>query len=261
MKLPKAVNVGGIERPKFRLMALPDAEVGEKNLNEIFGTYYGDADWMADIDDILLRVGVDINKLFEEFLPVPIEHILPYSIRSVILQLGREHSCYYACKYDRETWKDACISELKIEKCILASGLRKKELSCQMLNGLLEICETDEERNFLKHYLTEAYLANAGGEFPMLIPQVWVGRRHRADFALFIPLEEDNWEYWAIEVDERIKEDKEEYLRELGFNVYWVMKNRLLNEAINLVGMVWKKLKDLGVKWELALVSGIESKL
>ncbi len=145
---------------------------------------------------------------------------------------------------------------MEVRECILASGLRKKEIDCEMLSGLLEICETREEKSFLRHYLTEAFLANAGGEFPMLIMQVWIGRRYRVDFALFVPSRKDDWEYWAVEVDERVKEDKEEYLRTLGFNVYWVMKDRLLDEAINLVSIVWKRLRDLDdAKWGLNLSS------
>jgi hypothetical protein len=50
--------------------------------------------WEID-DDVLLGLGFDVRK----FISTPVEQLLPYSIRSITLQLGAECGCYYVCSF------------------------------------------------------------------------------------------------------------------------------------------------------------------
>ena len=121
--------------------------------------------------------------------------------------------------------------------------IRKKELRCEGLEKLLSICETDDERRFLLQYLTEVFLANAGGEFPMAIPQVWIGRDMRADFIIFIPKEEE-CESMVVEIG-LVDVKREEKIRSLGFEFYQVDRFKIRDDVINIVADIYNRLKRL----------------
>lgn len=164
-------------------------------------------------------------------------HLQPYSVRSVFLQLALRLD--FPCKYfptSRKSewgeieWTDKCMTKCRGEgpasnlyPCAVATGWSERE-ECEGWNYLANLCQSDAERRFLFHYLR----FSAGDEYPMAIPQVWVGRiqEYRVDFALFVPQDSNSWLWIAIEIDSprfhtsrQADQQKESFLNSYGYIV------------------------------------------
>lgn len=229
MRLPKSINVGGIERPKFRLKMLPSQSKVKESMEFKLLQHFLNAGNEV-VDEYLSQLYGKLDSI--------LNGLMPYSIRSTLYQ-----TCDFLSMYDESDWDDICVGWRPFITCIISSGLSKKESRCLWLKEFLNICETDEEREFFLSYLTEAFLANAGGEFPMAIPQVWLGRDIRVDFVIFIP-KNDECEGIAVEIG-TVSRDKPTTIKSLGFEFYQVDKPKLKEDAINIVSEVYNRLKNL----------------
>ena len=107
MKLPSSINVGGLDKPKFRLKALPSERKIKERLDHIL--YYLEVE--AALELPIIQPIVNIS---EAQLP---KGLMPYSIRSVLYQI-----CTLASDFE----EDLCITTSYTQPCILASGLEKK---------------------------------------------------------------------------------------------------------------------------------------
>jgi hypothetical protein len=163
-------------------------------------------------------------------LPVP-DLILPYSVRSYILQLSQigvadvegdsgHVGCHYCCfdggtnKYGTRFIHDVCypfqtfsnlreVPNLRLAEqfpCGFAKGWPDgfpKEGQCALWDVHQNLMDTDSERLFSSVYLRQ----NREREAPMLIPQAWIDdtERYRVDFMLFVPGAQV-WRKIAVEV-------------------------------------------------------------
>jgi len=168
-----------------------------------------------------LYIGHDRLHLVTLF-PVPPEHpseewAQPYSTRSVLYQLARElQECSYSPSVRGQTlgetiFRDLCW--LDDERagpvpCHMMSGFTRGEETCNLWTKIANLCQTDPERRFLRHYLSLV----KDREFPMLIPQVrlGVGDRRRTDFAVFVPLQRWKYDCLAVELDRAHPQDRAE---------------------------------------------------
>jgi hypothetical protein len=178
----------------------------------------------------------------------------PYSTRSFIHQASRElggcsHECYeYGPTLGGEpVFTDICgvldgeDCQVADQRCHVFSGWPHAEHSCQLWDRVAELCQTDDEANVLRYYLSLV----KGRNFPMLIPQARLGiaERRRPDFVLFVPLQSLKYRRYAIELDgghigdEFVASDQERN-KELILNKYLVRNLRSGEEY-------YKEVKDL----------------
>ena len=85
------------------------------------------------------------------------------------------------------------------EQCHLVAGWTTGQTTCPLWENIAKLCQTDNERKFLHRYL--GYVRDR--QFPMLIPQTWIGiaERRRPDFVAFIPLQYWKYKWLAIQLD------------------------------------------------------------
>jgi hypothetical protein len=131
----------------------------------------------------------------------------PFSIRSFVLQMSNElGGCDYWCTergnvMDEPVFRDMCFDEANNKRrvCHLVSGWTTGQPSCPLWECILKLCQTESERRFLHRYLS--YVKDR--QFPMLIPQTWVGitDRRRPDFVAFVPLQYWKYRWIAIQLD------------------------------------------------------------
>jgi len=132
----------------------------------------------------------------------------PYSTRSVLYQLSRElHECRYTPSVRGRTLGETIFHDLcwldeydeHPESCQVMSGFTRGVESCSLWAKITNLCQTDQERRFLRNYL----MLVKDREFPMLIPQVRLGvaERRRADFAVFVPLQRWKYDCLVVELD------------------------------------------------------------
>ena len=90
----------------------------------------------------------------------------------------------------------------------MMSGFTRGEETCNLWTKIANLCQTEQERRFLRNYLTLV----KDREFPMLIPQVrlGVGDRRRTDFAVFVPLQRWKYDCLAVELDRAHPQDRAE---------------------------------------------------
>lgn len=165
-------------------------------------------------------------------------HLQPYSVRSVLLQLAMRSD--FPCKYfpsSRKSewgdieWSDECMTKCKgegpefnLHPCAIATGWSAMGKECEGWEYLANLCQSDAERKFLFQYLR----FSVGDEYPMAIPQVWVGptQEYRVDFALFLPQDSNLWLWIAIEIDSprfhayrQADQEKDSFLNTHGYIV------------------------------------------
>jgi hypothetical protein len=115
--------------------------------------------------------------------------------------------------------------------------------TCALRQRLEALCPSDAERRFLKTYLEHV----EEREFPMLIPQAWIGilDDRRPDFVAFVPLQYWKYKWLAIELDAAHPEAsatsnpaRDEYIRSLNYETLSLrpMQAGYLEEVRNLVG-------------------------
>jgi len=166
-----------------------------------------------------LYIGYDRRHQVSLF-PVPPETpseewAQPYSTRSVLYQLSREfHECNYSPSVrgrimGETVFHDLCWLDDERSgpwSCHMMSGFTRGEETCNLWTKIVNLCQTEPERRFLRHYLTLV----KDREFPMLIPQVRLGvaERRRADFAVFVPLQRWKYDCLIIELDRAHTQDR-----------------------------------------------------
>ena len=167
---------------------------------------------------LVLYLGHDKDRQLE-IHPVPSGMIFagsagyfPYSTRSFIHQASQKlRGCSYTCWADGQTlggepvFMDLCgvlgeeDCQIADQRCQVFAGWPRSEYPCQLWERVADLCQTDDERNFLRYYLSLV----KGRNFPMLIPQARIGpaERRRPDFVLFAPLHNLRYRRYAIELD------------------------------------------------------------
>ena len=89
-------------------------------------------------------------------------------------------------------------------ECHLVSGWRTGQDTCALWQRIEALCRTEPERRFLKTYLGHV----KDREFPMLIPQAWIGTPDdRPDFVAFVPLHYWKYKWLAVRLDPAAPED------------------------------------------------------
>jgi hypothetical protein len=163
----------------------------------------------------------------------------PFSIRSFIYQASQKFGgCYYrpgrrGTVMDEPVFTDNCydsLHEADYEEyatphdCHLVGGWTTGQDTCQLWEKIMGLCQTEPERLFLKRYLQ--YVKDR--QFPMLIPQTWIGitERRRPDFVAFVPLQFWKYKWVAIQLDAAHSEDqagsdaaRDDYVREHKYEV------------------------------------------
>lgn len=137
--------------------------------------------------------------------------------------------------------------------CHFVGGWTTGKDTCPLWDHIAKLCQTEPEKRFLKNYL--GFVKDR--QFPMLIPQTWVGitDRRRPDFVAFVPLQYWNYKWVAIQLDashkdEQVFDDSErdEYVREHKYEVISLRpKNKgYFEEVRNLVERFdsWMSLAD-----------------
>src|SRR5262249_17417578 len=96
--------------------------------------------------------------------------------------------------------------------------------SCGLWRSVQTLCQTHPERRFLERYL--GYVKDR--QFPMLIPQAWLGiaDRRRPDFVAFVPLQYWKYKWLAVQLDaahpgRQAEQDavRDDYTRAQGYEV------------------------------------------
>jgi hypothetical protein len=145
----------------------------------------------------------------------------PWSIRSFVKQAsGKFQGCHFWSQrrgtvLGEPVFRDTCRphdSDIDHDDegndCHLVSGWSTGIDTCPLWERIKKLCQTDVEQRFFHHYLRFV----KDRQFPMLIPQARIGvaERRRPDFVLFVPLQQLNYRWLAIELDGAHPETKAE---------------------------------------------------
>jgi len=165
-----------------------------------------------------LYLGPDLLTRFKLYATPPEETnelwALPYSIRSFVAQASRKYGGCYLRTFERgnvlgePVFGDLCAHSERSEwgygqdeeeDCHMISGWTTGVAECPLWLDVSNLCQTEYERTFLHHYVGYA----RDRQFPMLIPQAWIGiaDRRRPDFVMFVPLQHWNYQWLAIQLD------------------------------------------------------------
>lgn len=226
-----------------------------------------------------LYIGAEKLARFKVY-PVPPEcpdeqWAQPYSIRSFVFQVSRKLAgCSYRCHtrgrvMDETVFTDLCSApsmddyECDPESwdCHMVSGWTTGNESCPLWERVAKLCQTDTERKFLHWYLR--YVKDR--QYPMLIPQTWIGiaERRRPDFVAFVPLQYWKYRWIAIQLDGAHREEqalddaeRDDYVRQHDFEVVSLKPTEkgYFEEVRKLVEQIenWMTLADTN-PWEAAV--------
>jgi hypothetical protein len=237
-KPPPFLYFGPDKRKRAKLLPLPYEAIiynGHGKYHQWYGA--GDCEDCMFYKDSATSYGQTIACGYK----VP-EYYSPYSIRSVISQLGMDEviSCHYFSsdgitdKWGNVIREEGCMEscpgctyKYSIHDCTVVSGRTKGTDSCSGLQFLMNQCQSDIERTFLDLYLR----FNKDRESPMPIPQCWTDPldRHRSDFVVIANSKERNqFEWFSVEMDSRRHHptgnvsdtDKDHEVRKNGFPPY-----------------------------------------
>jgi len=189
-----------------------------------------------------LYIGPDKLARFKVY-PVPPENsnddwAQPYSIRSFVYQASQKFGgCYYrpsrrGTVMDEPVFTDSCYSSFYNAEygdelphdCHLVGGWTTGKETCPLWEQIIDLCQTEPEKRFLKRYLQFV----KDRQFPMLIPQTGIGitERRRPDFVAFVPLQYWKYKWVAIQLDAAHKEEqlvsdseRDEYVRDHKYDV------------------------------------------
>jgi hypothetical protein len=145
--------------------------------------------------------------------------------------------------------------------CHLVGGWTTGQTTCGLWERIAQLCQNETEQRFLHRYL--GYVKDR--QFPMLIPQTWIGitERRRPDFVAFIPLSFWNYRWLAIQLDaahteEQAENDalRDEYITRHKYEILSLKPNEkgYLEEIRTLVERIdsWMNLADTN-PWEVAV--------
>jgi rRNA maturation endonuclease Nob1 len=225
-----------------------------------------------------LYIGPDKFARFKVY-PLPPESphetwAQPYSVRSFVSQASHRFGrCYYQCSHrgevmDEIVFSDACHDQdpsdgdyCDSHQCHLVAGWTTGQDTCPLWQEIAKLCQTDTEKKFLHRYL--AYVKDR--QFPMLIPQTWIGiaERRRPDFVAFVPLQYWNYKWIAIQLDgahgvaqEADDSARDQYVADKNYEVLSLKPNEkgYLEEVRCLVEKIenWMNLGDTD-PWKVAV--------
>jgi len=211
-----------------------------------------------------LYIGPDKHARFKVY-PVPPElskedWAQPYSIRSFAYQASEKFgACFYrpsrrGIVMGEPVFNDHCYDSIRDadyeeysrpRECHLVSGWTTGQDTCGLWQRIEALCQTDSERRFLKTYL--GFVKDR--EFPMLIPQAWLGitDRRRPDFVAFVPLQHWKYRWLAIQLDGAHPEEsaeadaaRDDYVRSQNYEVLSLRPKQAgyLEEVRNLVEQI-----------------------
>ena len=184
-----------------------------------------------------LFLGHDHNRLLKAYPFSPEsaheQWAEPFSVRSFVDQAsGRLGGCRYSCNkrgdvYGETVYSDVCADprdewgDDNGHECHVLAGWSAGEASCPLGDKILELCQTDPEQKFIRHYLR--YVKDR--QFPMLLPQARIGitERRRPDFVAFVPLQHWRYKWVAVELDGGHPEEK--YADDVQRNSYYIENN------------------------------------
>ncbi len=200
---------------------------------------------MADWPDVptSLYIGPEVAARVKLY-PVPpgtpmTDWALPYSIRSFVYQMSiRYGECQYrpflkGSVMGEPVFSDVCYDtsaeaeygdDEKRRECHIMTGWMTGQRTCGLWQRIEALCQTPSERRFLWNYLSFV----KDRQFPMLIPQVWLGiaDRRRVDFVAFVPLQYWKYTWLAIQLDASHPEElaasdalRDEYVRGQKYEV------------------------------------------
>lgn len=227
---------------------------------------------------LTLYIGHEKNKRLR-LHPIPpdirnADWAQPYSIRSFLYQASRSlGGCYYMCRehgivMDQKIYDDYCCSPETVEwgdsdewRCNMAGGWIHGHDRCDLWDRIAQqLCQTESERRFLHRYL--GYVKDR--QFPMLIPQTWIGitDRRRPDFVAYIPLQSLKYKWIAIQLDASHKEEQQRddlnrdaYIEEHNYEVILLKPTNsgYLEEVRTLVEKIdsWMRIADEDI-WSVA---------
>lgn len=208
---PQFLYFGLDKRKRFKILPLPHQTVKYEHHGE-YHQLFGAGD-CAECK-FNLEIGDSFGMPIDCGYKVP-DFFLPYSIRSVVTQLGMQKaiSCHYFStngtpdSYGNLVLEEGCMDSCPgcdyssvIRDCPMVSGLTKGGKTCPCMEFLLTQCQSSFERTFLDLYLR----FNKDRESPMPIPQCSVDPldRFRADFVLIAKSKKTaEWEWLSIEID------------------------------------------------------------
>lgn len=167
----------------------------------------------------------------------------PYSIRSFVYQVSKKFgACGYACSergkvMGEPVFRDYCAKPEEQDapwaetwECHLVNGWTTGQDTCPLWQNTLKLCQTPSEQRFLHRYI--GYVKDR--QFPMLIPQTWIGiaERRRPDFVAFVPLQYWRYKWLAIQLDgahgeEQARDDfdRDMYIEGQNYNVVSLRPN------------------------------------
>lgn len=232
-----------------------------------------------------LYIGPDTHARFKVY-PVPpnestAEWALPYSIRSFVYQASAKFGeCFYRPRqrgtvmgesvfsdncYDSEHGADYDDHALPRE-CHLVTGWTTGQHSCGLWQRIEALCQTDSERRFLRSYL--GFVKDR--EFPMLVPQAWLGiaDRRRPDFVAFVPLQYWKYKWLAVQLDAAHSDDlaasdalRDDYVRGQNYEVLSLRpkESGYLEEVRRLVERIdeWMALSQTDA-WQTAVEAEVQ---
>ena len=197
----------------------------------------------------------------------------PYSVRSFVYQASQKlGGCSYSCGVrgtvmDETVFTDRCWDpaadqyDPEVWDCHLVGGWTTGQVSCPLWERIAKLCQTETEQKFLHRYL--GYVKDR--QFPMLIPQTWIGiaERRRPDFVAFVPLQYWKYKWLAIQLDGAHSEDeatddaaRDDYVREHKFEIMSLRPNEkgYLEEVRRLVEQLesWMALAETN-SWQVTV--------
>ena len=143
----------------------------------------------------------------------------------------------------------------------MAAGWIHGQERCALWERIAQLCQTESEKRFLHRYL--GFVKDR--QFPMLIPQTWIGiaDRRRPDFVAYVPLQHWNYKWIAVQLDaahkdEQRKDDglRDAYIAEHNYDVIPLKptESSYYEEVRTLVEKIdgWMRIADDDV-WSVAI--------
>ena len=236
--IPPSILIGVDKLKRIKIYPLPPQDIVYSSIGE-YHEWYGaktchQCNFFYDSPD---SYGQSIDCGF----PRP-KQLLPYSIRSLIIQLGLKTE--FPCKlfirsvnideYNNIIFDEGCITRCggsipELNQCdIISGGGASGKLECP---GYLyiknSIFESPREEMFFQFWLR----INAGKETPALLPQAYVDplQERRPDFTLFIPRESGKFDWHIIELDGpsyhmdiQKEKERDKFLNKQGYDIIHV---------------------------------------
>jgi hypothetical protein len=233
-----------------------------------------------------LYIGPDKHARFKVYAVPPEaqdqDWAQPYSTRSFAYQASEKFGeCAYRpgrrgivmgepvfSDHCYDSAQDADYEQYAVPReCHLVTGWTTGQDTCGLWKRIEALCQTEPERRFLKTYL--GYVKDR--EFPMLIPQAWIGitDRRRPDFVAFVPLQYWKYKWLAVQLDGAHPQEsaaadaaRDDYVRSQNYEVLSLRPKQAgyLEEVRNLVEQIdsWMALGNTD-PWAVATEASVRT--